>query len=178
MTYFRHFSCKDLLQMNNVNLDPLTETYGISFYMHYLAKWPEYFVKAENPAGDLMGYIMGKIEGRGADWHGHVTALSVAHNFRRLQLGGVLMNRLEQVTDNKKGFFVDLFVRKSNEVAVSMYTKLGYEVFRTVLGYYTSSTQDGDDEDAFDMRKCMSRDVNKVSLQTDQRFIRPEELHF
>ena len=49
---------------------------------------------------------------------------------------------------------------------------------RTVLGYYTSSTLDGDDEDAYDMRKCMSRDVNKVSLQTDQRFIRPEELHF
>lgn len=47
-----------------------------------------------------------------------------------------------------------------------------------MLGYYTSSTLDGDDEDAYDMRKCMSRDVNKVSLQTDQRFIRPEELHF
>ena len=62
MTYFRHFSCKDMLHMNNVNLDPLTETYGVSFYMHYLAKWPEYFVKAENVAGDLMGYIMGKVE--------------------------------------------------------------------------------------------------------------------
>ena len=74
-----------------------------------------------------------QIEGRGADWHGHVTALSVAPNFRRLQLGGVLMNRLEQVTDNKKGFFVDLFVRKSNEVAVSMYTKLGYEIYRLLV---------------------------------------------
>ena len=43
------------------------------------------------------------------------------------------MNRLEQVTDNKKGFFVDLFVRKSNEVAVSMYTKLGYEIYRLLV---------------------------------------------
>lgn len=30
------------------------------------------------------------------------------------------------------GFFVDLFVRKSNDVAVDMYTKLGYVKYREV----------------------------------------------
>lgn len=38
------------------NLDPLTETYGLSFYMQYLAHWPEYFQVAESPAGEIMGY--------------------------------------------------------------------------------------------------------------------------
>lgn len=38
------------------NLDPLTETYGLPFYMQYLAHWPEYFQVAESPSGEIMGY--------------------------------------------------------------------------------------------------------------------------
>lgn len=38
------------------NLDPLTETYGLPFYMQYLAHWPEYFQVAEAPSGEIMGY--------------------------------------------------------------------------------------------------------------------------
>ena len=34
------------------------------------------------------------------------------------------------------GYFVDLYVRKSNAVAVSMYTKFGYSIYREVIGYY------------------------------------------
>lgn len=45
----------------------------------------------------------------------------------------------------KKCFFVDLFVRVSNKVAVNMYRKLGYEVYRTVLEYYSGDV----DEDAY-----------------------------
>lgn len=45
---FDSFACR--------NLDPLTETYGLSFYMQYLAHWPEYFQVAESPAGEIMGY--------------------------------------------------------------------------------------------------------------------------
>ena len=32
---------------------------------------------AESPAGDLMGYIMGKSEGLNENWHGHVTAVRI-----------------------------------------------------------------------------------------------------
>jgi len=164
-----------MLKFNNVNLDPLTETYGISFYAHYLAKWPEYFMVTENPSGDIMGYIMGKIEGKETDWHGHVTALSVANEFRRLHLAGELMDRLEQVTDNKKGYFVDLFVRKSNDVALNLYTKLGYVIYRVVIDYYTSHSG-VDDEDAYDMRKPTSHDVHRNSIVTDKKIITPDEL--
>jgi hypothetical protein len=34
----------DLLKFNNVNLDVLTETYNMSFYMSYMSRWPESFV--------------------------------------------------------------------------------------------------------------------------------------
>ncbi len=61
MTTIRQFTCDDLFRFNPINLDPLTETYGVGFYLQYLARWPEYFLVAESPAGDLCGYIMGKV---------------------------------------------------------------------------------------------------------------------
>ena len=64
MTTLRQFTCDDLFRFNGINLDPLTEMYGLSFYLQYLARWPEYFMVAESPSGTLMGYIMGKAEGR------------------------------------------------------------------------------------------------------------------
>ena len=34
-----------------------------------------------------MGYIMGKAEGIAENWHGHVTAVTVAPEFRKIGLG-------------------------------------------------------------------------------------------
>lgn len=48
----------------------------------------------------------------------------------------------------KGGFFVDLFVRVSNQVAVNMYKRLGYSVYRTVIEYYSASNGEPD-EDAY-----------------------------
>ena len=48
----------------------------------------------------------------------------------------------------KGGFFVDLFVRVSNQVAVNMYKQLGYSVYRTVIEYYSASNGEPD-EDAY-----------------------------
>ncbi|XP_059165738.1 N-alpha-acetyltransferase 20-like isoform X1 [Physella acuta] len=172
MTTIRPFRCDDLFRFNNVNLDPLTETYGLPFYMQYLAHWPEYFQVLESPNGDIMGYIMGKAEGSGEQWHGHVTALSVAPEFRRLGLAGKLMNGLEEISERKRCYFVDLFVRVSNKVAVAMYEKLGYSVYRRVLEYYSGEV----DEDAFDMRKALSRDKDKKSVIPLPHPVRPDEL--
>jgi len=42
---------------------------------------------------------MGKVEGQGEQWHGHVTAVTVAPEFRRLGLARQLMNILEKVSE-------------------------------------------------------------------------------
>ncbi|XP_064600655.1 N-alpha-acetyltransferase 20-like [Liolophura sinensis] len=172
MTTIRPFTCDDLFKFNNVNLDPLTETYGLPFYLQYLAHWPEYFQIAESPTGEVMGYIMGKAEGHNELWHGHVTALTVAPEYRRLGLAAKLMNSLEEISERKHCYFVDLFVRVSNEVAVEMYRGLGYTVYRRVIEYYSG----GVDEDAFDMRKALSRDKEKKSVIPLPHPVRPEEL--
>ena len=46
-----------------------------------------------------MAYVMGKAEGEDQLWHGHVTALTVAPEFRRLKLARNLMNLLETVSE-------------------------------------------------------------------------------
>ena len=119
MTSFRPFSSRDLLKYNLVNTDALTETYGLSFYLSYLAHWPEYFVASETVDGELSGYIMGKSEGEGCLFHGHVTAVTVAPPFRRQKIANKLMEKLERVTEDfHDAYFVDLFVRASNENAI------------------------------------------------------------
>jgi ribosomal protein S18 acetylase RimI-like enzyme len=39
MTTLRPFSCDDLFRYNNINLDPLTETYNLAFYLMYMSRW-------------------------------------------------------------------------------------------------------------------------------------------
>ena len=48
--------------------------------------------------------------------------------------------------------------------------QFGYIVYRQVLGYYSGK------EDAYDMRKGMSRDVDKLSVIPLKRPILPSEL--
>ena len=158
MTTTRQMTCDDLLRMNNVNLDQYTATYNQEFYLQYLAQWPEYFVVNDNPDGRMMGYVIGKIEGKNTNWHGHVSAVTVAPEARRLGLAGRLMEYLENVSDDiHHGYFVDLYVRISNSVAITMYKNLGYIIYRQIDGYYSGK------EDAYDMRKALARDPGKLS---------------
>ncbi|EMR08470.1 hypothetical protein PNEG_03298 [Pneumocystis murina B123] len=183
MSELRRFKATDIFSFNNINLDILTETYNISFYLSYLATWPNLFLVQETSLFEgktkLMGYVMGKTEGIKKQWHGHITALSVASEYRRLGVARDLIKLLENISENMyNGYFVDLFVRHSNLAAISMYKSLGYSVFRRVIKYYNGSK--GDDEDALDMRKPLSRDKFRESIREngDKIFVLPEDIYF
>lgn len=165
----RGFELWDLFKFGSVNLDALTETFDIRFYGGYIARWPELTVTAETAMGAVMGYFLGKVEGsRGdeirKDWHGHVTAVTVAPQYRKLGLARSLMDLCERVSDRLGCFFVDLFVRPSNDVAVGMYKKRDYIVYREVASYYSKSGPGTSEEDAYDMRKALSSDPDKSTL--------------
>ena len=49
MTSIRRFRCTDLFRISNVNLDALTETYQLSYYMTYAIRWPDCFTVAQQP---------------------------------------------------------------------------------------------------------------------------------
>lgn len=87
------------------------------------------------------------------EWHGHITALTVAPEYRRLGLARKMIDLLELVSDKTyRGYFVDLYVRCTNNVAIGMYERLGYSVYRRVREYYGSlgtGRAAKDEEDAF-----------------------------
>jgi hypothetical protein len=64
-----------------------------------------------------------------------------------------MINLLELVSDEiYKGFFVDLYVRCANNVAIGMYEGFGYSVYRRVREYYGNlglGKGGRDEEDAF-----------------------------
>lgn len=183
MSTIRQFSIFDMFKFNNVNLDILTETYATSFYGKYIAKWFEYNVSAHNSCGMIEAYILGKVEGEKdnedkKNWHGHVTAVTVAPYFRRQGLARSLMNFLEDVTERiHNGFYVDLFVRSTNKVAINMYKNFGYDVYQVVEKYYSS---DGiqPEEDGYDMRKSLKRDAKGECSKPTGKKIKPSEIEF
>ena len=117
-----------------------------------------------------MGYILGKAEGDHQLWHGHVTAVTVSSEYRRLGVAKNLMVFLEDVSQALyNGYFVDLFVRESNKL---MYGHMGYTIYRRVLGYYSG------EEDAFDMRKALARDKLNKSVIPLPHPITPDQLEW
>lgn len=172
---------EDLLSFNYVNLDRLTETYSTSFYSHYMTRWPEYQRIALHPTtGIPMGYMISKAEGNNEEFHGHVSAVTVAPTFRRQGLGGELMKEMEMTsTFVHNAYFVDLFVRQSNELAISMYKKLGYVIYRRVLGYYDGMGEE-DKEDALDMRHGLARHRHRSTsgLIPLPHPVKPQDLPF
>ncbi|KAI9790469.1 MAG: N-terminal acetyltransferase [Peltula sp. TS41687] len=174
MSALRPFHALDLLKFNHTNLDNLTENYDITYYLTYLARWPSLINVIEGPKGEINAYrqskVMGKLESSPhiyrhtshyLPWHAHITALTVAPSARRLGLARRLSKTLEKAGDEFNAWFVDLFVRESNKVAIEMYRGMGYSVYRRVVGYYSddpSGRDRKDGEDAFDMRKPLERD--------------------
>jgi len=167
MSITRRFTALDLFHFNEVNLDPLTETYQNFFYFQYQTQWPEYFLVCESPENRIMGYIIGKEEGKNKNYHGHVSAVTVGPDYRKIGLARKLMFLMEMISQELHNvYFVDLFVRSSNQIAIEMYKRLGYIIYRRVLGYYSG------EEDAF----AMKRDERKDSMVPLKHPVKPEEL--
>ncbi|KAF2274978.1 acyl-CoA N-acyltransferase [Westerdykella ornata] len=190
MSTVRQMTTDDLFHLSSTNLDPLTETYNIGFYMEYLTKWPDLCQVVEGIDGQIEGYILGKLESSPypppttpyhpstnpdpnyLPWHGHITALTVSPRARRLGHATRLSTSLERASDANDAWFVDLFVRAENTVAQELYRKMGYSVYRRVVGYY------GDGEDALDMRRPCSRDVGRGTVREggEKICVRPEDV--
>jgi len=69
-------------------LSSLTKSkYGLSFYMQYLAHWPEYFQVAESPSGEIMGYskLLISTNLQDSKW---IEWVCTSSNFSDLCLGG------------------------------------------------------------------------------------------
>ena len=92
----------------------------------------------DTESGELLGYL---IISRYVDaWH--VMNLAVAPGFRRRRIASSLLDRLFDLTagEDRRGYTLE--VRVSNESAIRLYEKLGFERRGTRRGYYTDNRED------------------------------------
>ncbi|MGQ9506908.1 MAG: ribosomal protein S18-alanine N-acetyltransferase [Candidatus Bathycorpusculaceae bacterium] len=149
----RKFTMNDLQKVMHINRVCLPENYTDYFFIELHQRFPETFIVAEEN-GEVVGYIMCRIElglsnfgFSGLLKKGHIVSVAVLHSYRRKGIGKALVTQaLENMRIyNAKQCFLE--VRVTNTPAIELYKKLGFEITRTIHGYYS------DGEDAYVMTR-------------------------
>jgi len=149
----RKFEPNDLQSVMQINRVCLPENYTDLFFIDLHKRFPEAFIVAEED-GKIEGYIMGRIEVGlsnlglgGLIRKGHIVSIAVLPQSRRKGVAQALINTAMDGMRYYKGKQCFLEVRVTNDVGIGLYKKLGFEVSRTINGYYS------DGEDAYVMSK-------------------------
>ncbi|KII67894.1 N-alpha-acetyltransferase 11 [Thelohanellus kitauei] len=156
----RSVELKDLAKIQACNLLCLPENYQNKYYLYHFITWPELTYLAENDEGEVVGYVLAKMDEE-TD-HGHITSISVQRAYRRLGLAEKLMNlslaAMVRVYNAREAY---LHVRKSNVAALNLYIKcLGFQTVEVENRYYA------DGEDAYSMKKVL--DCVTTNYQNDE----------
>ncbi|XP_037936656.1 N-alpha-acetyltransferase daf-31 [Teleopsis dalmanni] len=145
---------EDLMSMQHCNLLCLPENYQMKYYFYHGLTWPQLSYVAEDDKGNIVGYVLAKMEEPEGEEikHGHITSLAVKRSYRRLGLAQKLMNQASQaMVECFAAQYVSLHVRKSNRAALNLYTNsLKFKIIEIEPKYYA------DGEDAYAMRRNLS----------------------
>jgi ribosomal-protein-alanine N-acetyltransferase len=149
----RKFVPDDLQGVMQINRVCLPENYTDYFFIDLHQRFPETFIVAEEN-GIVAGYIMCRIEVGlsniglgGLIRKGHVVSIAVLPQSRRRGIAQALINKALDGMRYYKAKQCFLEVRVTNDAGISLYKKLGFEITRTINGYYS------DGEDAYVMTK-------------------------
>src|SRR5512143_3628209 len=149
----RKFVPDDLQGVMQINRICLPENYTDFFFVDLYQRFPEAFIVAEENQ-KLVGYIMCRIEVGLSNYgfggllrKGHVVSIAVMPESRRKGVAQALINRALEGMAYYKAKQCFLEVRVTNDAGISLYKKLGFEITRTINGYYS------DGEDAYVMTK-------------------------
>ena len=152
----RKFVPDDLQSVMQINRVCLPENYTDFFFMDLHQRFPETFIVAEEN-GEIAGYTMCRIEVGLSNYgfgglikKGHVVSIAVLPQHRRKGIAQAVINRALEGMKYYKAKQCFLEVRVTNEAAISLYKKLGFEITRTINGYYS------DGEDAYVMTKKLA----------------------
>ncbi len=138
----RRFEPIDLERVIRINRVCLPENYTTFFFMNLYKRFPETFIVAEED-GTVNGYIMCRIETGipsfkllGIARKGHVISIAVLPEHQKEGIGYALMREAMNAMVNYKAKECYLEVRSNNVPAVNLYRKMGFEIVRTISGYY------------------------------------------
>ena len=108
-----------------------------SFYDEMSNNLAKYYV-AKNSDGELVGYA--------GTWHiideGHITTIAVKNEFLRNHIGEALIHQIIEDCYKDGVKYLTLEVRVSNEPAIKLYEKYGFQSLGTRKGYYQDNNED------------------------------------
>ncbi len=104
-------------------------SYQLKYYIYHYLSWPQLIHVAENHKGQIVGYVLAKMEEDAVPAHGHITSLAVLRTHRKC---GIATNLMRQAHARMKEAFgahyCSLHVRYTNNAAFHLYSQtLGYK---------------------------------------------------
>ncbi|MEM3088171.1 MAG: ribosomal protein S18-alanine N-acetyltransferase [Candidatus Bathyarchaeia archaeon] len=147
----RLFKAEDLDHVIKINLTCLPENYSPFFYLDLHEHYPRTFLVAEAD-GQIVGYVMCRIELGFSEFRriefakkGHVVSIAVMPDYRRQGIAKTLMIEAMKGMETYNATECFLEVRVTNQPAINLYKKLGFQIIRIIKAYYH------DGEDAYEM---------------------------
>lgn len=108
-----------------------------SFYDEMSNNLAKYYV-AKTRDGEIIGYA--------GTWHiideGHITTIAVKKDYLRNHIGEALIHQIVEDCYKDKVKYLTLEVRVSNEPAIKLYEKYGFQSLGTRKGYYQDNNED------------------------------------
>ena len=137
--YISKMTAEDIEQVVQIEAEAYGEHHWSksSFYDEMQNNLAKYYV-ARNAEGQLVGYL-------GA-WiiidEAHVTTLAVSPEFKRKKIAQNLMTCFVDDCYKNMVKYITLEVRVSNEPAINLYKKFGFNSLGTRKGYYQDNNED------------------------------------
>jgi ribosomal-protein-alanine N-acetyltransferase len=139
----RKFNPDDLQSVMHINRVCLPENYTDMFFMDLYQRFPETFIVAEEN-GSIVGYVMCRVEVGLSNFglgglvrKGHVVSIAVMPEARRKGVATALISASMEGMSFYRARQIFLEVRVTNGTGIELYRKLGFEVTRTISGYYS-----------------------------------------
>lgn len=145
---------EDLAEVIRINREVLPENYPAFYFEMHLKNFKKAFLVAEMNRA-IVGYIMCRVEydvmytnPNRVGKRGHIISIAVLPHARNRGIGtGLMTTALENMKKYYGAEEYYLEVRVSNEVAIKLYKKLGFNVVKVLPKYYL------DGEDAYLMAR-------------------------
>jgi ribosomal-protein-alanine N-acetyltransferase len=152
----RRFGQADLEAVVGINRVCLPENYAPYFFIDTFNTLPEAFIVAESQ-GRVVGYVMCRLEHGFSDLRklrfarkGHIVSVAVMPDFRNQGIAYFLVEQALSALSVHHADECYLEVRTSNEPAINLYKKMGFDITRTIPRYYYDAS------DAYVMTKQLS----------------------
>lgn len=127
---------EDIDIVYDIAVRSLSERYSKELFYDIFFLWPKGFLVAEIN-GRIVGFIAGS---RLSELEGRILLFAVDRPFRRMGVGGKLMEEFLNICRLSSLRQVRLEVREDNYEAIEFYRKRGFQIVSVIRGYYSDGT--------------------------------------